>query len=156
MTGDTTDITFKTKKNKARATKFSFSERQAVAILEIKLQKLVSLEKLEIEKELNSIIKDIASYEKILKNTKELDNVIKRTLLDISNKFSTKRLTKIGNYKTFEVIEEVIEEDLYFLLDKFFYIRTIDENTFNRAEADFFNDYRNVIKTKNTSRMCFY
>lgn len=156
MTGDTTDITFKTKKNKARATKFSFSERQAVAILEIKLQKLVSLEKLEIEKELNSIIKDIASYEKILKNTKELDNVIKKTLLSISNKFSTKRLTKIGNYKTFKVIEEVIEEDLYFLLDKFFYIRTIDENTFNRAEADFFNDYRNVIKTKNTSRMCFF
>lgn len=156
MTGDVSEIKFRTKKNQERAKKFSFTEKQATAILEIKLRKLVSLEKLEIENELKKIIKDITSYEKVLKNTKNLDNVIKETLIDISNKFSTKRLTKIGNYETFEVVEEVIEEDLYFLLDRFFYIRTIDENTFNRAESNFFADYKSVIKTRNTSKMCFF
>lgn len=75
--------------------KFALSEKQAIAILEIKLQSLVKLEIEKIEKELEEIKKRIQGLGLILKNPKKLKDLIKQELLEMKEKYGDKRKTKV-------------------------------------------------------------
>ena len=79
MTGDTGNITFKTQKSKKAASKLSFTERQATAILEMRLYRLIGLEILALQKEYEEILKRIQEYEEILNNPEAMKKVIKKT-----------------------------------------------------------------------------
>ncbi len=74
---------------------FSLSEIQAGAILDMKLQRLTGLEREKIENELQALLKEIERLSAILKSEKLLNELIKEELLEVKEKFSTKRLTDI-------------------------------------------------------------
>lgn len=75
--------------------RFKFSEKQAVAILEMKLQRLAGLERKKIEDELKEIQKRIAELETLLKSEKKMREVIKTELSEIADKYGDDRLTKV-------------------------------------------------------------
>ncbi len=75
--------------------KFKFSERQATAILEMRLQKLAGLERKKIEDELKEVQALIAELETILSSTKKIMAVVKKELLTLREKYADERRTKI-------------------------------------------------------------
>ncbi|MES2135008.1 MAG: DNA gyrase subunit A [Patescibacteria group bacterium] len=75
--------------------KFKFSERQATAILEMRLQKLAGLERKKIEDELKEIQALIKELEEILSSTKKIMKVVKTELLALREKYADERRTKI-------------------------------------------------------------
>lgn len=74
---------------------FKLSERQSVAILEMKLQSLANLERMKIENELKEKLQLIKELEAILKNKTKILNIIKTELQEIKDKFADERKTKV-------------------------------------------------------------
>lgn len=77
-------------------TTYGLSERQALAILEMRLQRLTGLERDKIEAEYNDIVAFIADLEDILANTSRVYQIIKEEQLDIKARFGDERRTVIG------------------------------------------------------------
>ncbi|MES2014756.1 MAG: DNA topoisomerase (ATP-hydrolyzing), partial [Patescibacteria group bacterium] len=75
--------------------KFKFSERQATAILEMRLQKLAGLERKKIEDELKEVQALIAELQAILSSTKKIMAVVKKELVALREKYADERRTKI-------------------------------------------------------------
>ncbi len=93
--------------------KFKFSERQATAILEMKLQKLAGLERKKIEDELKAIQAFIKELKDLLASPKKILNVIKKELSEISEKYGDERRTKVvkSGVKTISVEDLVPDEE---------------------------------------------
>ncbi len=93
--------------------KFKFSDRQADAILDMKLQRLAGLERKKIEDELETIQKFIAELEALLKSEKKMREVIKSELSEIAEKYGDERRTKVvkGGVKAFSVEDLVPDEE---------------------------------------------
>ncbi len=85
--------------------KFGLTERQAVAILEMRLQTLAGLERKKIEDELAELLERIKELLAILKSPEKLKAIIKKELLDIREKFGDKRRTKVVKGKLGEITE---------------------------------------------------
>ena len=85
--------------------KFKLTERQAVAILEMRLQTLAGLERKKIEDELEEILKLIKELLAILKSPEKLKAIIKKEFLDVKEKFGDKRRTKVIKGKLGEITE---------------------------------------------------
>src|SRR3989338_3216515 len=75
--------------------KFKFSERQAEAILEMKLSQLANLERLKVEEELKEKKKLIKELEDLLAHPKKILGVIRQELADLKAKFADERRTKV-------------------------------------------------------------
>ncbi len=86
--------------------KFNLSDKQATAILEMKLQTLAGLERKKIEDELEEKKKLITELEGILKSKKKILAIIKKEVLDLKEKFGDERRTKIFRNKVGEFAEE--------------------------------------------------
>lgn len=158
MIGDTTDINYKNKKNENLSKKFSFTERQAQVILDMKLSKLNNLEIAKFEEEKNKLLKQIVSYEKILKSKTLLDKEIIKYLTDIKDNNSTKRKTKITNMNTEIIVEDdkPIEEDIQILIDRFGYLKVVDTNSVNRSSEDTLSTFKHNITAKNTDKLAIF
>ena len=85
--------------------KFKLTERQAVAILEMKLQTLAGLERKKIEDELKEILETIKELTAILKSPERLKGIIKKDLQELKEKFGDKRRTKVIKQKLGEITE---------------------------------------------------
>jgi DNA gyrase subunit A len=85
--------------------KFKLSERQAIAILEMRLQTLAGLERKKIEEELKAILEIIKDLMAILKSPERLKTIIKKEFLDLKEKFGDKRRTKVIKGKLGEITE---------------------------------------------------
>ena len=156
MSGDTTDIKFKSESSKRMAAEFDFTERQADAILAMPLSKLIGLEIIKLHEESDSLLKSIESYKKVLGSVKELHKVIKKQLQEFKKKFDQPRRTEItqaqaANY----VIEEKIE-DIYVLIDKFGYTKSCDEAAVNRLGEEGLKDFPHTVRMKNTDKLCVF
>ncbi|MCX6721090.1 MAG: DNA gyrase subunit A [Candidatus Staskawiczbacteria bacterium] len=85
--------------------KFKLTERQAFAILEMRLQTLAGLERKKIEDELKAILELIKELNAILKSPEKLKALIKKEFLEIKEKFGDKRKTKVIKGKLGEITE---------------------------------------------------
>lgn len=105
--------------------KFKFSEVQAQAILDMRLQKLAGLERKKIEEELAAIQKFIKELETLLKSRKKMLDLIKKELLDIAGKFGDDRRTKIvkGGVKELAPEDLVPDEESVLVLTKGGYVK---------------------------------
>lgn len=83
ISGDTEGIRFKSDKSEKDAKKLHFTERQATAILELRLYKLIGLEIEALEKEYEETLARIAEYEEILGSKKVMKKTIKKTLKEL-------------------------------------------------------------------------
>jgi len=104
---------------------FKFSEIQAQAILDMRLQKLAGLERKKIEDELAEIQKLIKSLETILKSKAKMMNIIKTELAEIADKFGDERRTKIvkGGVKQLNPEDLVPDESSVLVLTKGGYVK---------------------------------
>ncbi len=91
--------------------KWKFSPIQATAILEMKLQRLASLERKKIEDELKAVQALIAELEAILKSEKKMLSIIKGELIDIKERYGDDRRTKIVKHKAKEFNPEDLIAD---------------------------------------------
>lgn len=111
--------------------RFSLSEAQAQAILDMRLARLQGLEREKIEEELAELRKRIAYFNELLADEKKLMGVIKDELLEIKKKYGDKRRTKLVNGDG-ELDEEALidEEDVAITLTHMGYIKRVPENTY--------------------------
>jgi len=114
--------------------KFKLSDRQALAILEIKLQQLVNLERIKIEQELKEKLALIKDLEDILSKPKRILEIIRKELSDLSVKYGDDRKTKI----VANAIDEFRQEDLIpkegciIIITKDGYIKRLPPDTFKQ------------------------
>ena len=111
--------------------RFSLSEAQAQAILDMRLARLQGLEREKIEEELAELRKRIAYFKELLADEKKLMGVIKEELLEIKKKYGDKRRTKLVNGDG-ELDEEaqIDEDDVAITLTHMGYIKRVPENTY--------------------------
>jgi DNA gyrase subunit A len=104
--------------------KFSLSEKQAQAILDMRLQRLTGLEREKIQKDYKNILKNIARFNEILASERLVLNIIKDELTEIQDQFGDERYTEIIE-KTKEITIEdmIIEEDMIVTISKRGYIK---------------------------------
>lgn len=112
--------------------RFNLSEKQATAILEMRLRRLTGLEREKIEEEYNELMKQIEYLKSILASEEKLLGVIKDELLEIKAKYSDERRTKIEKVLNEIDIEDLIqEEDVVITLTKGGYIKRISADTYS-------------------------
>ncbi len=112
--------------------KFKLSERQAVAILEMKLQQLANLERLKVEEELKEKKKLIKELEELLGSAKRILGVIKQEILDIKNKFASPRKTQVfaGAVDKFTQEDLIPNEATVVIITHDGYIKRLPPDTF--------------------------
>ena len=116
--------------------KFKFSDRQATAILEMRLAKLAGLERKKIEEELSEIQKIIVNLKSILASAKKIQAVIKKELAELHEKHGDDRRTKImkGGVKNISVEDLVPEEDSMLVLTKGGYIKRTNPKEYKKQK----------------------
>ena len=155
--GVTENIKFKSGISKKMAAMLRFTERQATAILEMRLYRLIGLEIEALMQEHEETLKNIARYEDILNNYDSMAEVIVEDLDKIKAEYGKKRRTVIENGEEAVYEEHKIEEqDVIFLMDRFGYARTIDVSTYERNKDAADTENKVVIACKNTGRICLF
>ena len=157
MSGRTEGIHFKSEKSKKQAAKLNFTERQATAILEMRLYRLIGLEIEALMKEHDTTMKNIARYSGILSNYDEMAKVIIKELEQFQKNYGVPRKTVIENGREAVFVEKKVEEmPVVFLMDRFGYCRTVDVPTYERNKEAADSESRHVIFCKNTDRICVF
>ena len=155
--GNTEGINFKSRISKKQAELLRFTERQAQAILDLRLSKLVGLEIEALIKEHDLTLKNIEKYKDILTNPKTMDKTIIKELDEFKKEFAVPRRTKIENLEEAVFEEKKIEEaPVYFLMDRFGYAKMIDVPTYERNKESIDNDNKYIIPVLNTGRICIF
>ena len=157
VNGVTDNIKFKTGISRKMAAMLRFTERQATAILEMRLYKLIGLEIEALQREHEETLKHIARYEDILNNYDSMAQVIMEELDDFRKEYGRKRRTAIENAEEAVFEEKKIEEqEVVFMMDRFGYAKTVDVSVYerNREAADSENKY--IIHCMNTGRICIF
>jgi len=150
-------IQFKTKTSEKAAGKLCFTEKQATAILEMRLYKLIGLEIEALQKEYDQTLKNIAVYEDILENHSSMTRVIRKELDAIKKKYAIPRKTAIENGKEAVYEEKKIEEtEVALLMDRFGYSKTIDLATYERNREAILSENKYVFICMNTDRICLF
>lgn len=155
--GVTEGIKFKTKASEKAAKQLSFTQRQATAILEMRLYRLIGLELEALMAEHNETLAKIARYEDILNNYDSMAQVIMDDLDSIKKEYGRKRRTLIENAEVIVLEEKKVEEmEIVFLMDRFGYAKTVDVSTYerNKESADAENKY--VFRCMNTDKICIF
>lgn len=150
-------IKFKSKESKIMATQLMFTEKQANAILEMRLYKLIGLEIEALINDHEETMTNIYRYEDILARRDSMAQVIMNELDEIKKEYGRKRRTAIENAEEAVYKEKEIEEvEVMFLMDRFGYAKTVDLSTYerNKEAADFENRF--VFPCKNTGKVCLF
>ncbi len=157
MEGDTSHIRFKSAELEQDARELHFTEKQASAILEMRLYKLIGLEILALQKEYKETLRKIKEYTGILKNKETMDQVIIDDLDRIKEEFSFVRRTDIEDGKEAvyqETPAEVLE--VVFVMDRFGYCKLLDKTTYERNQETVRGEYSYVIRCMNTDKICLF
>ena len=155
--GATEGIKFKTKASEKAAKNLKFSERQATAILEMRLYKLLGLEIEALQAEYAQTMKNIALYEDILNNYDSMADVIMKDLDAIKKEFGTKRRTVIENAEEAVYEEKKMEEtEVVFLMDRFGYMKIIDKTAYERNKEAAHGENKYVFTCMNTDKICIF
>lgn len=150
-------IRFKSKESKIMATQLMFTEKQANAILEMRLYKLIGLEIEALINEHEDTLANIYRYEDILDRRDSMAQVIMNELDGYKKEYGRKRRTSIENAEEAVYREKEVEEtEVIFLMDRFGYAKTVDMATYerNREAADSENKY--ILTCKNTGKVCLF
>lgn len=155
--GITENIKFKSGISRKMAAMLRFTERQANAILEMRLYKLIGLEIEALMKEHEETLKNIARYEDILNNYDSMAEVIIEDLEHFKKEYARKRRTVVENGQEAVYEEKKIEEqEVVFLMDRFGYAKTVDVATYerNKEAADAENKW--IVNCINTGKLCVF
>lgn len=155
--GKVDGIKFRSRESKIMAAQLSFTEKQATAILEMRLYKLIGLEIEALIHEHEETMANIYRYEDILERRDSMAQVIMNELDEMKREFGRPRRTVVENKAEAVYEEKKVEEmEVVFLMDRFGYAKTIDMAAYerNKEAADSENKY--VFSCKNTGRICIF
>lgn len=155
--GVTEGIRFKTKTSEKAASKLHFTEKQASAILDMRLYKLIGLEIEALQAEYEQTMKNIALYKDVLDHYDSMAAVIMKELDAIKKEYGTKRHTSIENAEEAVYEEKKMEEtEVCFLMDRFGYMKLIDKNAYERNKEAAHSENRYVLGCMNTDKICLF
>lgn len=155
--GITEGIQFRSKESKIMASQLNFTEKQANAILDMRLYKLIGLEIDALIKENEETNANIYRYEDILDRRDSMAQVIMQDLDNLKKEYARKRKTKIENAQEAVYEEKKIEDmDVMFLMDKFGYCKAIDLPTYERNKEAVHTEFKYIVKCRNTGRICIF
>ncbi len=155
--GKTQGIQFKSKESRVMAEQLRFTEKQANAILDMRLYKLIGLEIEALMKEHEETMANIYRYEDILDRRDSMAQVIMNELDAMKKEYGRPRRTVVENGEEAVYEEKKIEEmAVMCLMDRFGYVKTVDMAAYerNKEAADAENRY--VFPCKNTGRICIF
>jgi DNA gyrase, A subunit len=111
--------------------RFSLSDIQAQAILDMRLQRLTGLEREKIEEELKEILQTIAYLKSILADEKMILNIIREEMLEIKEKFADERRTSFDiDVEDFDVEDLIEEEDVVITMTHIGYVKRISADNY--------------------------
>ncbi|GGE83262.1 DNA gyrase subunit A [Priestia taiwanensis] len=113
-------------------TKFGLSERQAQAILDMRLQRLTGLEREKIEEEYNELLTLIAELKAILADEEKVLEIIREELLEIKERYADERRTEImlGGFESIEDEDLIPEQNIVITLTHNGYIKRLPVSTY--------------------------
>ncbi|MGI6081188.1 MAG: DNA gyrase subunit A [Candidatus Avilachnospira sp.] len=155
--GDTSGVMFKSEELKSDAEKLRFTKRQAEAILEMRLYKLIGLEIMELQKAWKQTVKNIKLYKSILKEKSKKDELIKADLQEIKKNYGSERKTELGDLEE-AVYEENIQETVpcVYVQDKFGYCKLLEPSLFEKNEESVREQYKYIIPCMNNDRILIF
>lgn len=157
VNGNTKGINFKSEQSKKDAATLKFTERQAKAILDMRLYRLIGLEIDALRKDYADTMQKINDYQDILNNRATMAKVIIESLKAFKKEYSVDRKTVIDNVEEAVVEEKPIEEiDVAILIDRFGYARVIDIPTYDRNAAAANDESKQIIFCKNLDKLAVF
>ena len=146
---------------------YKLSPRQVQAILDLRLQRLTSMEQKKLRDEYKEVLGDIHSYEEILSNPDKLRALMRKELEEVKERYGDPRRSKIiGERREFSMIELIKPEEIIVLLSEQGYIKAqLPENfkaqkrggtgksATNVKEGDFVNQL--VTANSHDTLLCF-
>ena len=155
--GNTEGIKFKSRSSEKAAKTLQFTERQATAILEMRLYKLIGLEMEALQAEYGETMRNIALYEDVLNNYDSMAAVIMKDLDQIKKEYGSRRRTIIENAEEAVYEEKKMEEmEVTFLMDRFGYMRVIDKSAYERNKDAATAENKYVFHCMNTDKICIF
>ena len=85
-----------------------------------------------------------------------MHKVIKKRLKNYKKQFGRGRRTILTNMDAGKYVEEVKEEDLYVLIDRFGYCKSVDESSYSRISAESLKEYTHKLQIRNTDKLCVF
>ena len=155
--GETKGIKFKSAASRKKAAELCFTQRQATAILEMRLYRLIGLEILQLQKDYEETLARIAEYENILNNYDAMADVIIKDLEEIKKEYAVARKTVIT-----DVEEEVFEEEkpeaieIVALVDRFGYVRSVSPALYERNKEAADAESRFIIRCMSDDKLCVF
>ena len=155
--GITEGIKFKSDQSKKDAALLKFTDRQAQAILDMRLHRLIGLEIEALRGDYAQTMQKISDYTKILESRAEMAKVIIKDLQAIKKEYARERRTVIDNVEEAVVEEKPIEViDVAVLIDRFAYARVVDMLTFERNKEAAETESKKIVFCKNTDKICLF
>jgi len=147
--------------------RWSFSEKQADAILEMRLSKLIALEREKIDNEYNELLKTVTWLREVLADVQKVLEIIKNELLEIREKFGDARKTTVIEAEDDATIESLVPNDKVIVnITQRGYVKRVglDEYKTQRrggkgvigAETKEEDFVRDIIVTKNHNYILFF
>lgn len=159
MSGEIAGIKFRERDREFMSTieTFRFTERQAQAILDMRLSKLIGLELIELKKQHAETLRNIKEYRGILGSRERMNEVLSEDLMMIQAAYAVPRRTVLEDGKEAVFNENEVQEiSCYYIQDKFGYCKLMDEATYQRNQEAVESDNRFVLKCKNTDRVLLF
>ena len=157
VNGDVSGIAFKDPGLKDQARNLAFTKRQADAILEMRLYKLIGLEILELEKEYKKTVKAVKEYRSIIKGSDKRDELIKQELADIKARYGYPRRTELLDLSDIVIEEKQPEkEPAVFVMDRLGYCKLIDEQAYLKGKETVEQDNKYIIPALNTDTVLIF
>ena len=157
MHGDISKIRFRVPGFEEDARKLCFTEKQATAILEMRLYKLIGLEIIALQKAYKETLKKIREYRHILSSQKNMDAVIKEDLDHIKEEFASPRRTSIEDGE--EIVCEEVKEaarEVVFVMDRFGYCKTMDKALYEKNQETAETENVRCLPVMSDGRLCFF
>ena len=155
--GITDGIRFKTRESAVMAAQLAFTSRQADAILELRLRKLVGLEINALLKEHEETVANIYRYEDILEQRSSMTRVIREELSRFKKGLSSPRKTEITQGEELVYVKPEEEETkVMFVMDRFGYAKTIDLAAYERNKDTVDTEFKVHFICSNLGRVCVF
>ncbi|WP_342759909.1 DNA topoisomerase (ATP-hydrolyzing) [Kineothrix sedimenti] len=150
-------IKFRSKESKIMAAQLMFSEKQADAILDMRLYRLIGLEIEALISQHEETMANIYRYEDILDRRDSMAQVIMNELDSIKKEYGRPRRTVVENGTEAVYEDKKLEEmEVMCLMDRFGYLKTIDIPTYERNKEAADAENRFVFPCKNVGRICLF
>ncbi|MBR4768279.1 MAG: DNA topoisomerase 4 subunit A [Lachnospiraceae bacterium] len=157
MFGKTEGIRFKSETSKKQAELLHFTERQTSAILDMKLQKLIGLEILALQKEHRETLDKIRRYRRLLSDEDEMKGAIKEELNEIQANYSYPRRTLLTEEEAAVFEEEPVAVVPNVLsMNRFGYVKAYDMSVYEKNKDAIQEESSRLIFTMSDARIYIF